>query len=74
LIDKDTHYPDNIRYFGLCDLGMGFPELGWVDHLSLVELRGSLGLPIEVEINVVRTLADGYRRIGEEVPSWIPEG
>jgi hypothetical protein len=73
LIDKDTSNPDNTRYFGLCDLGLGFPELGWVDHQSLLGLRGELGLPVEVEAHVVRTLADGYRRIGEEVPSWIPE-
>jgi hypothetical protein len=73
LIDKDTYNPNNTRYFGLCDLGMGFPELGWVDHVSLVGIRGSLGLEVEVETYVVRTLADGYRRIGEELPTWIPE-
>lgn len=36
--------------FGLCDLGMGFPELGtvWVDELLTV--RGPLGLPVERDL------------------------
>jgi hypothetical protein len=37
---------DDIAY-GLCDLGMGFPELGFVCMRELRELRGPLGLPIE---------------------------
>jgi hypothetical protein len=33
--------------FGLCDLGLGFPELGDVSIVELVQLRGPLGLPVE---------------------------
>ena len=33
--------------FGLCDLGMGFPELGSVSLTLIRELRGGLGLPVE---------------------------
>lgn len=33
--------------FGLCDLGMGFPELGSVRLSDLATVRGRLGLPIE---------------------------
>ena len=33
--------------FGLCDLGLGFPELGYVDMTDLASIRGSLGLPVE---------------------------
>lgn len=33
--------------FGLCDLGMGFPELGCVSLSELASLRGRLGLPVE---------------------------
>jgi hypothetical protein len=33
--------------FGLCDLGLGFPELGYVSLQELHQLRGKLGLPIE---------------------------
>lgn len=44
-IDPD----DEDRAFGLCDLGLGFPELGWVRFSELVELRGPLGLKVEVD-------------------------
>jgi hypothetical protein len=33
--------------FGLCDLGMGFPELGSVRISELESIRGRLGLPVE---------------------------
>ena len=33
--------------FGLCDLGLGFPELGYVSLGELQSVRGKLGLPIE---------------------------
>jgi len=33
--------------FGLCDLGAGFPELGFVSMTELRALRGPLGLPVE---------------------------
>ena len=33
--------------FGLCDLGMGFPELGSVSIQELRSIRGKIGLPIE---------------------------
>ena len=33
--------------FGLCDLGLGFPELGYVNLEELAGLRGRLGLPVE---------------------------
>lgn len=35
------------RAFGLCDLGFGFPELGYIDLNEIRELRGCLGLPVE---------------------------
>lgn len=42
-IDPD----DETRAFGLCDLGLGMPELGWVSLTELAELRGPFGLPVE---------------------------
>lgn len=33
--------------FGLCDLGLGFPELGYVSLAELASVRGPLGLPVE---------------------------
>ena len=45
LSELDPENPDIA--FGLCDLGMGFPELGCVRLSELEETRGSIGLPIE---------------------------
>ncbi len=33
--------------FGLCDLGMSEPELGYVSLIELRTVRGKLGLPVE---------------------------
>lgn len=33
--------------FGLCDLGMGFPEIGSVSIAELESVKGKLGLPVE---------------------------
>ena len=38
---------DNDIAFGLCDLGLGYPELGTVRLSEIAELRGRLGLPVE---------------------------
>lgn len=35
------------RAFGLCDPGLGSPELGYVDLTELAALRGRLRLPVE---------------------------
>jgi hypothetical protein len=45
LTECDPDEPD--RLFGLCDLGLGGPELGYVSLTELTELRGKLGLPVE---------------------------
>jgi len=42
-IDPD----DEDRAFGLCDLGLGMPEIGWVSLSELAKLRGPMGLPVE---------------------------
>ena len=41
---------DNDIAFGLCDLGMGCPELGSVRISELTSARGPLGLPIEHDL------------------------
>lgn len=38
---------DQDRAFGLCDLGLGCPELGYVSLTELARIRGPLGLPVE---------------------------
>lgn len=42
--------PDNTDIgFGLADLGFGCPELGYVSLAELGEVRGGLGLPVELD-------------------------
>lgn len=38
---------DGDTLFGLCDLGLGMPELGYVSLAELRKLRGKYGLPVE---------------------------
>lgn len=37
--------------FGLCDLGMGFPELGAVSIAEMKALRGHIGLSVERDLH-----------------------
>ncbi len=67
LSELDPEDPDIA--FGLCDLGMGFPELGSVRISELESVRGQLGLPVERDrhFNPARTLsayADEARQRG----------
>ncbi|MCH9659665.1 MAG: DUF2958 domain-containing protein, partial [Bacteroidetes bacterium] len=49
LTEIDPDCPDIA--FGLCDLGLGFPELGNVSITELSQARGLLGLPIERDLS-----------------------
>ena len=73
--------PTDGMAFGLCDLGLGFPEIGSVvmtqrnvgyEDRDIVEtLRsGSLGLPVEVDKSI-NTVALGYAHKGTDVPDWL---
>jgi len=46
--------------FGLCDLGIGSPELGYVDLDEIATARGQFGLPIERDrwFSPTKTLAE----------------
>ena len=46
-IDPDDHD----HAFGLCDLGHGFPELGYVSLAELQSVRGRLGLQVERDLH-----------------------
>ncbi len=46
LKDMET---DGDTCFGLCDLGLGEPELGYVSLNELSRLRGPAGLTVEVD-------------------------
>lgn len=57
LTELDPEDPD-IAY-GLCDLGLGYPECGSVRISELESVRGQLGLPVERDMHFtpVHTLA-----------------
>ncbi|KAB2703725.1 DUF2958 domain-containing protein [Brucella intermedia] len=40
----------DLRLFGLCDLGLGNPELGYVMLSEIEDVRGGLGLPVERDL------------------------
>ena len=42
--------PETMVMFGLCDLGMGFPELGDVSYYELANYSGPLGIGIERDL------------------------
>jgi len=46
-IDPD----DTDRAFGLCDLGSGCPELGYVSLQEMADTRGPLGLRVERDLH-----------------------
>lgn len=49
--EVDPDDPD--RLFGLCDLGLGFPELGYVSLTEISAIRGRLGLPVKRDLHFV---------------------
>jgi DUF2958 family protein len=51
LSESDPDEPD--RLFGLCDLGLGCPELGYVSLAEIIGVRGRLGLPVERDLHFV---------------------
>ena len=55
LTEIDPH--DHDHAFGLCDLGHGFPELGYVSLAELQSVRGRLGLPVERDLHFIATKA-----------------
>jgi len=48
LTEADPEDPD--RLFGLCDLGLGEPELGYVSFAEIRLVRGRLRLPVERDL------------------------
>ena len=47
---------DGDTLFGLCDLGFGEPELGYVSLAEIKSVRGGLGLPVERDISFAPTM------------------
>lgn len=48
LTELDPHDPD--LAFGLCDLGHGYPELGYVRLSEILEISGYLSLSVERDV------------------------
>jgi len=75
----ELHHEDPDIAFGLCDLGMGFPELGSVSITELASLRGSLGFAVEADLHfkaqaplsVYARLAHMAGQIVEVVPEHL---
>ena len=70
LSELDPSEPN--RAFGLCDLGLGFPELGYVSLVELAAVRGRFGLPVERDLHFtadrpLSDYADAARRRGRIV-------
>ena len=66
---SEIHPDDPDLAFGLCDLGLGSPELGYVSLSELAAVRGAFGLPIEKDLHVtfdktVEEYADAARLTG----------
>jgi len=40
----------DVRLYGLCDLGFGSPELGYLMLSEIEDVRGKLGLPVERDL------------------------
>ena len=49
LVSLDPDEPE-IAY-GLCDLGLGYPELGSVSVAEIKSVRGAVGLPVERDLH-----------------------
>lgn len=50
-----TEIVDEETAFGLCDLGQGFPELGYISLEEIISFRGRLNLPIECDQSFTAT-------------------
>lgn len=50
-IESGSIESGNAIFFGLCDLGMGHPELGAVSMQDLTSFKGFLGLGIERDLH-----------------------
>lgn len=63
-ITEGTREGNDWCLFGLCDLGLGFPELGMVMLSELENLRGNMGLPVERDRYWQGSLRDAMRQAG----------
>ena len=60
---ESVHDGDDILCFGLCDLGMGFPELGYVSLKELMDLNMNT-TPVEVDKHYKGSLGEAMDEMG----------
>ena len=61
---------DRIAY-GMCDLGLGFPEMGSVGLDEILEVRTPrFRLPVEMDTSLA-TIGDAYEHRRYPVPDWF---
>lgn len=53
---SELNTQDSDQLFGLCDLGLGSPELGYASLAEITALRGPGGLRVERDIHARLTL------------------
>jgi len=62
--------PDQRLGFGLCDLSMGFPEIGYVSINELCDTANSLGMELFCDFRISTRFA-GYESLSLEVPRYL---
>jgi hypothetical protein len=56
--------------FGLCDLGLGFPELGYVNINEILETAENMNSMVLL-VDEVETRFAGYKDLSLEVPKFL---
>ncbi|SAI73118.1 transposon [Bordetella ansorpii] len=68
----ETDPDDADRAYGLCDLGQGTPELGWVSLQELMEVLGPMRMPIARDMYFVpRQTLSAYARDAQRAGSIV---
>lgn len=65
---------DQDRLFGLCDLGQGFPELGYLSVEEIASVRGPGGLKIERDLHFSARASLGVYAEAAQQKQGITEG
>lgn len=58
--------------YGLCDLGLGFPEVGTVSIREMIDTSNNRPIPFERDA-MVTTRFEGYRSRSIDIPDWMEE-
>ena len=59
-----TEFDGEDTFYGLCNLGIGPPEMGYISFSELQRIRGAFGLAIERDRYCKMTLAEAMTEAG----------